>query len=800
MNAFISYDWLKEYVDLRDVTPEEFARRMSLSGPAVEKIIPQASDLENIVVGRIKEIRPHPNADKLRLAMTDIGGKTVTIVCGGVNLGQDQWVTVALAGARVRWHGEGDLVTLEPTEIRGVRSEGMICAANEIGLADAFPHAEREILDLGGSIPEEKWKAGALLADALGFTNDVVLDTEVTSNRVDAMGMVGMAREAAAILNVPFTWKSLRLPKVSKKIATPLRVKVRTKELCPRYMAARIEGVNVGPSPWWLKRRLRSAGIRSINNLVDITNFVMLELAQPLHVFDAERVKGDIEVRLARAGERLMALDGKEYALEDTMLVIADEHAPVAIAGVMGGEVSGVKFETTSIILESATFDPVSVRRTSRALHLQSDAQLRFEKALSVEAPPFALARAVELIRDLAGGTLVEIVDVTSMKSKPKTYALDLDEAAALIGVAIPKKDMMAMLRRLGFELKAMGNSIRATVPWWRDHDIESGRDLVEEIARLHGYANILPVIPFGLAPRPVDPELVWEERIRDLVKGAGYTETYSYSFVSPELLAKAGYDSTGLLHLQNPLAADLAIMRTSLLPSLLQVASENRERTAEQRLFEVANVYYPSSIGQLPEERLELGALVMTDDENWKHAKGLIEILLHEMGIHQVGWRRLSSDSFWHPGRTIQAFVDGRLVATAGEVSPRIAERFKLEGRPAMVHIPLKELISRATLKKTYVPFPVFPTAKRDISIVVLQGVEYDDVARTILRVDPLVTRVEWFDTYRGPRLGADKKAIAVHLEFSAPDRTLESAEVDALMEKITLALRQNFEAEIRS
>lgn len=800
MNSLVSYDWLKEYVDLKGVTPEEFARRVSLSGPGVEKLIPQGADLDKIVVGHILEVKPHPNADKLRLAVTDVGKKKLTIVCGGTNLMKGQWVAVALVGAKVKWHGEGEQITLELIEIRGAKSDGMICAASEVGLFDAFPHKEKEILDLKESLPGMKLKAGTPLADALGLSDDVVMDIEVTSNRVDAMGMVGMGREAAAILKKEFTFTPSKAVQAKEKGIVP--VKISAKKQCPRYMAAKIEGVTVGPSPWWLKRRLLSAGLRPINNVVDVSNFVMLESAQPIHTFDAATLEGGIDVRLARAGEKMRALDGKEYRLDDTILLIADAKKPIAIAGVMGAENTGVMTNTKDVVIEVATFDAVTIRRGARKVNLQSDAQQRFEKGLSTEACPYALARTVELILELAGGKLSgPATDVRQTKYQHVKFTVTSDEVNELIGVKLPLKEMVDTLRRLGFQVKTSGKKITATVPWWRDHDIESGRDLVEEIARVYGYGNIPAVVPFGLAPRPMDAELVWEKLARDVSKGAGLTEVYSYSFVSKELLAKAGYDAAHMLHVQNPLTSDFEVMRTTLLPSLLQVAAENQERFADQRLFEIANVYYPKGEGwkTLPDEQLELAALFMGMDDAWRHAKGYVEAVLTEMGVKDFSWRRLASDTFWHPGRTVQAFSQGKLIATVGELSPKIAQNFKLEKRVALVDIPFEKVVSMASSARSYTPVSVFPEAKRDLAVIVDHRVEFDDIARTAQRTDALVAAVDWFDTYRGKNLPDGKKSVAVHLTFSSPDRTLESAEVDALMEKIALALKEHFGAEVR-
>jgi phenylalanyl-tRNA synthetase beta chain len=807
MNTLVSYDWLKHYVDLKGVPVDEFARRVSLSGPGVEKIYPQGEALEKIVVGHVTKVEKHPNADKLKVAHVNVGGKhPANIVCGGSNLKEDQWVVVALVGSRVRWHGEDDLVTLEPAEIRGVKSEGMICASNEIGLADAFPGAEREILDLGLAIPDLKTKAGTSIADLLGLADDAVMDIEVTSNRVDAMGMVGMAREASAILGKKMLWKPTTLKKAK---GSSVAVTVHDKKLCPRYMAVRLTGVKNGPSPWWLKRRLASAGLNSISALVDITNYVLLELAQPMHVFDVARLKQgakgpEIHVRLARKGEKMKALDGKDYDLDDRSLIIADAEGPVAVAGVMGGERSGAYDDTTDIIFEAATFEPVSVRRTARRLNLYSDSQQRFEKGLSTEALPDALARAVELTLDICGGKVAgPVSDVRAAKYKPAEYSITIKEIDDRIGLKISQATQLKYLRDLGFKVSIKGGkTIHAVVPWWRDHDIESGQDLIEEIARIHGYGNITPVLPQGSGNAWTAVEFQWEDKLKDVAKGAGLTETYSYSFVSDDVYKKASFDPSVCVHIQNPLSSDFTFMRTSLLPSMLQTITENQERYRSQRLFEISNVYFPTGKKwtDLSDERLEFAAAYLGGNDVFKQAKGFIEHAFVELGLGELSWKRLAEEGgFWHAGRSVQAFKDGMLVATVGEVSSAILRNFKIEGRVAMIESPLKEVFAKASTARRYVPTPAFPESKRDLAIVVDQRTEFDDVVRAIRRVDSLVTKAEWLSTYTGKGMKEGQKSVAIHLEFSASDRTLTAEEVDALLGKITLKLKEEFKAEIR-
>jgi phenylalanyl-tRNA synthetase beta chain len=622
------------------------------------------------------------------------------------------------------------------------------------------------------------------------------MDIEVTTNRVDAFSMIGMAREAAAILNKKLTWVPTKLPKSGSK---KLNVTVQDKKLCPRYMAVKIDGVKVGESPWWMKRRLLSAGLRPINTLVDITNFVLLELGQPMHAFDAERLSGEkIVVRKAKAGEKIAALDGKTYDLKDGMLVIADAEQPQAVAGVMGSETSAVSGGTTSVIFEAASFDEVAVRKTARALNLYSDSQLRFEKGLSVQAPTDALARAIELCLELCGGTVSSaICDLRATKYKPASFSITFAKINELIGVPIKPRECVDTLQRLGFVIRNSKFEIRATVPWWRDHDIEDGRDLVEEIARVYGYGNLPAVFPIGISNVAPLRDLRIEERIRNVAKAAGFTETMTYSFTSADVQTKAGYDPSMMLRLANPLIVEFEFMRTSLLPSLLQVIEQNQDRYRSQKLFELQRVYYPKK-NMLPDEQAELGVAILGGDEAWRQAKGLVEGILRELAIDEVSWKRLDDDPFWHPGRSVQAFHDGRLLGTVGELHPTLAQGFKFEGRVAMVDLPLIEIFKTARESHIYEPIAVYPQPMRDLALVVERSVEAQDVIHVLRDADELVRNVEWFDTYTGKGMEAGKKSLAFHLTLGG-ERTLESEEVDAALERITLKALEKFKASVR-
>lgn len=822
MNSLVSYNWLRHYVDLNKIEPEEFAKKISLCGPAVEKIWRRDDLLNNVVVGKIVSVDPHPNADKLRICMVDVGATPrvargdvahTQIVCGGSNLFVGQYVALAKVGARVQWHGEGEPVTLEAAKLRGVESFGMICGANEIGLGDAFPHEEKEILDFEKELGKDAMKIvkpGTPVADLLALSDDVLMDIEVTGNRVDAMGMIGMAREASAILGRKFLWKPTLIKKTGKRETgsgkRDLSITIYDKALCPRYMGVRITGVKNGPSPWWMKQRLVAGGLKPISLLVDITNYILLEYAQPMHVFDVAklRMKGkmpEIHVRRAKDGEKMKALDGKEYELNSHALVIADSVGPVAVAGIMGGEHSGAYDDTTDIVFECAAFDPVSIRRTSRRINLYSDSQLRFEKGLSPEGIPCAMARAVELALELGGGKVIAIEDVYPVKEKAKTFAVTSTEVEQRMGVKIPATRQKQILKDLGFHVTGSASTIKATAPWWRHFDIEAGVDLIEEIARVYGYGNIPAILPVGdLPPRPSDMETVWEDRVKEVAKGAGLTECYTYSFVSQSLYEKTLHSPERTFRISNPLSDEFAIMRTTIVPSLLTVVAENQERFRQQMIFEVANAYIvKKGWNELPDEKLELACAFFGVENAFKQAKGFTEHLLKELGVREVEWSRMSQDGFWHPGRSIQVFKKGELIATIGEVAPTVLSNLKIDGSVIMIHAQLETLFRFAGAGASYTPPGAFPESKRDLAVVVDGTVEYALVEQVIRSASALATQVEWFDTYTGTGLADGKKSLAMHLTFVSNEKTLTTQDVDQEMANIIATLKKKCGGEVR-
>jgi len=806
MNILASYNWLKEYVAYKG-SVDNFARQLSLSGPSVERQHPQAPPFDHMVIGQVLEIRPHPKADKLKLVKTALGKKRSEFVCGGTNLTVGMKVVVALPGAMVRWHGQGDLVELQAAEIRGIRSEGMICGASEIGLGEAFPHAEMEIMDLSWC----KSKSGTSLAKALGL-DDTVFDVEVTTNRPDAFSIVGLAREAAAILGAKFTWKEPVIPSPAKSVKPrDLEVYNHAAKLCPRYEAAVMDGVVIGPSPWWIKNRLRMAGIRPINNVVDITNYVMIEYGQPLHAFDHDKIGGaTIDVRPARAGEKLLMLDGQEAVLSEGQLVIADAAKPMAVAGVMGGEASAVHEDTKTIVFEAACFDPVSVRRTARALNLHTDSSLRFEKGLPEEQTHAALARAVELCQEVACGRLVgPVIDCHQAPRKKTRFTFRPHKAEELIGVKIPKARMVSMLRSLGFVVSPRSGSAKncryeVTVPYWRERDIESERDFAEEIARIHGYHNLPPLMPAGEIPvEQPDAVLTAEKRAREFLRGAGFTELLNYSFVSREMLERCNLDPAGALRLSNPLSSDFEFMRPSLVPGLLATVKENQGLFPSGRLFEISNVYLPRT-GDLPDERSRLMVAVYGQDSGpdglFRQVKGVFEAYGRLVGLEGSDLDRCRDSRFWHPGRSVEIRAGGEVVGALGEMHPAVLERFGLDGRVAVLDLDLKGLLGALKPTQRYRPVAAFPPVLRDLAFVLDERVEYGNVAKTVLAANPLLKEIDLFDVYRGANLGQDKKSLALHLTFSRPDRTLTAEEADRAIEDIKNAMADKFGATLRA
>ncbi len=759
---------------------------------SVEKVDHVSERFAHIIVGLVNEVRPHPNADKLRIATVSMGSAAVEIVCGGTNLVEGMKVALALPGSTVIGH-DGQRVTLAVNTIRGVESPGMLCGPDELGFG-ALKKGAHEIWDLGAVTDA---KAGTPLAEALGI-DDVMFDVEITTNRPDAMGIVGLAREAGAACGAPFAWQPPIFPVAANDI--PFTVAIEDASRCLRQMAVVIDGVTVAPSPWWLQARLLLAGLRPINNIVDITNYVMLEYAQPLHAFDYKKLDGaEIRVRQGRAGEKLVALNGKEYDVEG-VLVLADAVKPLDIAGIMGGEHTGTTSETTTVVLSASAFDHVALRRTSRALHLQSDAQLLFEKGLSTEAPPFALARAVELIAKIAGGRVASpVCDERVSPYVPIVLTCNPQKIRERIGIDISDVRILEILTQLGFAVDQLHGAWSVIVPWWRDHDIEDAIDLSEEVARIYGYHELPAILPSGVPPTtPEDATLVWERWCKRFFAGAGYDEFFSNSFVSADDLARYGEDAAQSYALLNPLASDLSHMRMSLMPSILRAVESNQGHIASAKFFELSRVYIPHG-NDMPEERMQLvlGEYGHDDVEKaFMRTRGVLDVFAARTGL-SLTLLRDETDARWHPSRTAKIMHGEVCVGRIGEIAFATQIAFGINRRVMVLALDLETLFSSMHLTHRYVPVSEFPSVVRDLSIILDERATFDDIVRCAK--NDIVASAALVDVYRGAGVPEGKKSMTVSFTMQV-ERTLTSEEADTALAVISEKLVSELSGILRS
>ena len=799
----VPVEWLREYVDI-DVPVSELARLLHMSGTEVDKVERAGDAWERIWVGRIAALERHPDADKLFLATVDYGaGRTKTVVTGATNLAVGATVPYAETGARVRdGHGDGAAVmTLEPRKMRGIRSEGMVLSAKELGLG-----ADHE----GILLLDPALTVGAPLGDVLG---ESILHLELQPNRPDCMGVLGIAREIAAV-----TGKAVREPATDALayggLGDALTVRIDDPVACPRFAAALLTGLRSGPSPDWMQRRLVAAGMRPIDVIVDVTNYVMLELGQPLHGYDADRLAGrTLAARPAAPGERLRTLDGVDRTLPPGTLVIADDRHALGIAGILGGEDSEIRGDTSTVALECASFEGRGIGRSAAALglSLQSAASRRFALTLSPELVPLALGRAVRLLREHAGATVVGAVDVHPDPRPAATVRLPIADIARVLGTAITAAEAEDALGRLGFTVTRSDDAIVATAPPLRT-DIGIGEDLIEEIARIVGYDRIPTRIPDG--PLPIHewhPLLELRERVRDLLVGFGLVETVSYSLIDPAWLAQLTADGTPIapapLCVQNPTSVAQSAPRPTLRASLFDTARGNLRHAPGIAIFEIAPTYLPRQ-GDLPEERWIAAVLLAGKAEtaSWlgaDRAFGLSDAAAIVDGVGRAlrlpRQTRTSGTPGLHPGRSEARAIGERGLALWGQLDPRVAERWELPAETFVIEFDLAALLDHVGHGAASAP-PRYPGAIRDLAVLVEESRDYDELHQAIVDAGKgLVASVTLLDLYRGPQVGAGHKSFAVRLVFRSPDATLTDAEVERSLKRITGKLLHQLGATIR-
>ncbi len=796
----VPLSWLKAYVDV-NVPVDELAHRLTMAG--VESGgVEQLGGWNDTYVGHVLAVEPHPNADRLRLCTVDIGAEQLQVVCGAPNVAVDQNIAFAKVGARMFDTHSGKTEALKPAKIRGVVSEGMICSVLELGLGEEHDG----ILVLPDDAP-----VGTLLSDYLG---DAVLDLEVTTNRPDCLSVLGVAREVAAFQGNQITEPDVSYPEDGQPIDSLATVEVADPEYCKRYTASLITDITIRPSPQWMQDRLNRAGQRPINNIVDITNYVMLEYGQPLHAFDFDKVKDrKVIVRQAAANEEHTTLDGIERKLQPPMMVIADPDGVIGLAGVMGGANTEVTEATTTILLESASWHPFNTRRTGDALKLRSEASQRFEKGWRPELPPLALRRATRLMIEVAGGTGAKgIIDIYPGKQDVAVVTLTLARLEKVLGITVPLDEVTRTLTTLGFECKAVGkDAVEATVPAWRA-DITIEEDLVEEIARVIGYDRIpTTMLSTSIPLSQPDPVRELKEEIRDLLAAAGLQEVINYPMVSGQSIGVTKGTANEekepeLLRAAKPMSPEHEYLRTTLKPGLLKsLATNQRHENVTQWYFEVGREYLFYGEG-LPEEP-EIAAGIMAGPgalSTWAgeetatgfyDAKGVLEILFDRLGV--IATYESTDDSFYYPGRSATVTTGGQQIAHLGEVHPTVLKHFDVRSEGvAYFEIDLAALL--ASLPDVGLRFrgpSIYPGALRDLALTVPVDVPAASV-QTIIEQHPLVARATLFDVYVGSQVESGVRSLAYRVFLQAQDRTLTAEEVTKAMERTLARLQKELGA----
>ena len=795
---FVSMNWLKNYIDI-DIDINEFADKMTMSGSMVEEINIIGNDIKNVIVGRIETVTNHPDADKLVICKVDVGKEKLQVITGADNIAKGDYVPVAVHGALLPGG-----IKIEKGEIRGEISEGMLCSASELGIPKAM--IPEKIKD-GIWILDKAYPLGENIVDILNL-RDEIIEFEITSNRPDCLSILGIAREAAATLNKKVNYPKIEVVEIDEKTDEYISVEIEDTEGCTRYIARVIKNIEIKPSPQWMQQRLISAGVRPINNIVDITNYVMLEYGQPLHAFDISYIEGNkIIVKKAQDGELFTTLDGVERRLDSTMTMIADTSKSLAIAGVMGGEQSEVTEKTETILLESAHFNANTTRLTSKALTLRTEASSRYEKGVDPNVTRLAADRACQLIVQLGAGEVLQgAVDVYPKKIKPRKVIIRPEKINNLLGISLSNEEMLDIFRRLELEAKDLKDTIEITVPTYR-MDLLMEADFAEEVARIFGYDKIPPTMARGnIMVGGMPDNQVIGDIVKDLLNGMGFNEILTYSFVSPKSIdmINLGENSAkrNMIRLINPLGDETSVMRTTLLPNMLEVVARNINRGVEDfRAFEIGQIFVPKpdTEKELPYEIPNL-TIAMYGQEDFYELKGVVEALLDELGIKGYEITVEKNHPTYHPGRCANIVVGDKILGTIGELHPTVMENYDLNKRCYCGELDFSILLKLSQLEKSYEPLAKYPSITRDFAIVVDKTIlakQIEDIIKS--KGGDILESFKLFDVYEGDQIGENLKSVAYTITYRDKKRTLTDEEADSVHNSILAKICKKLGGKLR-
>ena len=801
MNTALS--WIKAYVPDLEVTDQEYMDAMTLSGTKCEGYTRLDKNLEKIVVGRIEKIERHPDADKLVVCQVNVGTETIQIVTGAPNVFEGAVVPVVLDGGKVAGGHDGSPlpeagIKIKKGKLRGVPSYGMMCSVEELGSSrEAYPEAPED----GIYIFDPETPIGSDAVEALGL-HDTVFEYEITSNRVDCYGVIGIAREAAATFRKPFHAPVITETGNEEDIHDYLEVAVEDTDLCSRYVARMVKNIKLGPSPKWMQRRLAASGIRPINNLVDITNYVMEEYGQPMHAFDYDTLAGHkIVVKRAKDGDTFQTLDGQIRNMDHDVLMINDGEKAVGIAGIMGGENSKITDDVKTMVFEAACFDGTNIRLSAKRIGLRSDASGKFEKGLDPNTAMEAMNRACQLIEELGCGEVVGgAIDIYPNPKTPIQLPFDPEYINNLIGTSLTEEEMLSYFPALEMEYDAATRML--TIPTWRQ-DVLRGCDIAEEVARFYGYDNIPTTLPSGSATAgKLSFKMRIEETARDVAEFCGFSQAMCYSFESPKafdkLMLPADHSMRQAITISNPLGEDFSIMRTTSLNGMLtSLATNYKRRNKDVKLYEMANIYLPKALPltELPDERVQFTLGMYSDaPENFFYMKGVVEEFFDKIGLHEkIHYTPDGSYPFLHPGRQASIVYAGQTVGYLGEVHPAVTDNYEIGSRVTVAVLDMPYIVEKASYDRKYEGIAKYPAMTRDISMLMKKEILCSQVEDIIEKKGgKLVESYHLFDIYEGSQIAAGMKSMAYSITFRAADRTLEDKEVNAAMEKILKALEE--------